>query len=188
MNRDAVINQVFFQLSWPACVVGAAYGWLWAGFVVVGGMALWQLVSSRRHRLDFRMLAICLPLGFLMDSAWVQLGLLDFATSWPSDQFAPLWILFLWVALALVINHSLSAFKQRLIVIGLAGGIGSPMSYYAGSRFGAVEWVAPAWQVILATGLSWAIVLPLLFWLAREESPEVGRSNPELASLGRGSQ
>lgn len=186
MTRDALINQVFFQLSWPACVVGAAYSWLWAGYIVVGGMLLWQLTSGRRHRFDVRMLAICLPLGLLMDSAWVQLGLLDFATPWPSVHFAPLWILLLWVALALVINHSLSAFKQRLLLIGVMGGIGSPMSYYAGSRFGAVEWTAPAWQVILATGLSWAIVLPLLFWLARESEVAVDDRDAQLAALSRG--
>ena len=57
---------------------------------------------------------------------------------------------------------------HRLLLLAVAGGIGSPFSYFAGSRFGAVEWLAPAWQVILATGLSWAIVLPLLFWLARD--------------------
>jgi hypothetical protein len=188
MNRDAVINQVFFQLSWPACVVGAAYNWLWAGYIVVGGMALWQLSPKRRHRLDFRLLAICLPLGLLMDSAWVQLGLLEFATPWPSSQIAPLWILLLWVALALVINHSLSAFKHRLVLIGLIGGIGSPMSYFAGSRFGAVEWVAPAWQVVLATGLSWGVVVPLLFWLAREPAAAFGGRRAELAGLSRGGQ
>ncbi|MDP0881144.1 DUF2878 family protein, partial [Klebsiella variicola] len=80
----------------------------------------------------------------------------------PSPDFAPLWILLLWVALALVINHSMAAFKQRLLLIGLFGGIGSPMSYLAGARFGAVEWLAPAWAVVLAVGLSWALLLPFL--------------------------
>ena len=182
MNREFLINQGLFQLSWPACVVGAAYGWLWAGFLVVGAMVLWQLSPRHRHPFDVRMLLICLPLGLLLDTAWVQLGLLEFATPWPSVQIAPLWILMLWIALALVINHSLSAFKQRLALIGLLGGIGSPMSYFAGSRFGAVEWLAPAWQVVLATGLSWALVLPLLFWLARE--PEAATSDHEAELAG----
>jgi len=186
MNRDTVINQAFFQLSWPACVIGAAYSWLWAGVLVVGGMMLWQLQASRRHRLDVRMLVICLPLGFVMDSAWIQLGLLDFAAPWPSENFAPLWILLLWIALALVINHSLSVFKSRLLLIGVIMGIGSPLSYYAGSRFGAVEWVAPAWQVILATGLSWALIVPLLFWLARGTAGTVVGREVEMAGLRGG--
>jgi hypothetical protein len=172
MSRAFLINQGLFQLSWPACVIGAAYGWLWTGLLVVGVMALWQLNRVNRHPLDGRMIAVCLGLGLVMDTAWIRLGLLQYALPWPSAEFAPLWIMLLWLALALVINHSMSAFKHRLLLIGALGGIGSPLSYFAGSRFGAVEWLAPSWQVVLATGLSWAVVLPLLFWLARELEPQ----------------
>jgi hypothetical protein len=178
MSRAFLINQGFFQLSWPACVIGAAYGWLWTGLLVVGVMALWQLNRANRHRLDGRMIAVCLALGLVLDTAWVRLGLLEFAMPWPSAGYAPLWIMLLWLALALVINHSMSAFKHRLLLVGVLGGLGSPMSYFAGSRFGAVEWLAPAWQVVLATGISWALVLPLLFWLAREREPLPSSSSP----------
>lgn len=167
MNPAFVVNQGLFQLSWPACVIGAAYGWLWGAVVVVGALAVWQLHPANRHPQDFSMVAICLTLGLVLDSAWIQLGLLSFAAPWPWPGIAPAWIMLLWLALALVINHSMALFRQRLLLIAVLGGIGSPMSYYAGSRFGAVEWVAPAWQVVLATGLSWALVLPLLFWIAR---------------------
>lgn len=168
MTRAFLINQGLFQLAWPACVIGAAHGILWLGLLVVGLMMAWQLHPRNRHPLDFRLLGICLVLGFALDSAWVQLGLLQFSTAWPWAGFAPLWIMLLWIAVALVINHSMAAFKQRLALLAVAGGLGSPLSYYAGARFGAAEWLAPAWQVILATGLSWMLILPLLFWLARE--------------------
>lgn len=173
VTRAFLINQGLFQLAWPACVIGAAHGVFWAGVLVVGLLVVWQLSRSNRHPLDMRMVSVCLALGFVLDTAWIQLGLLEFAMPWPSGQVAPFWILLLWVAVALVINHSMAAFKHRLVVLALAGGIGSPMSYFAGSRFGAVEWLAPAWQVVLATGLSWAVVLPLLFWLARERRAAV---------------
>lgn len=171
MTRAFLVNQGLFQLAWPACVIGAAYGILWTGVLVVGLLMAWQLHPANRHPLDGRMVAVCLALGFGLDSAWVQMGLLEYATAWPWPGFAPLWIMLLWIAVALVINHSMAAFKQRLLVLAVAGAVGSPFSYFAGSRFGAVEWLAPAWQVILATGLSWAMILPLLFWLAREPSP-----------------
>lgn len=168
MKRDFWINQGLFQLSWPACVIGASAGVAgWTGTSVVAAMVLWQLHPRRRHPNDWRMVGLCLAIGFVLDSLWVQMGLLAYAMPWPSSQFAPFWILLLWLALALVLNHSMSVFKGRLLLIGILGGIGSPMSYFAGSRFGAVEWLAPAWQVIAATGLSWALLLPALFWLAR---------------------
>ncbi len=183
MKRDFWINQGLFQAAWPACVIGAAYGYLWIGLVVVGSLLIWQLWPTRRHPQDLPLLAICLGIGLLLDSAFVRAGLLEFAVPWPSSSFAPMWIMLLWAALAMVINHSMSAFKNRLLLIGLLGGIGSPMSYFAGSRFGAVEWVAPAWQVIAATGLTWALVLPLLFWLARPAAGTSERSEPARNSL-----
>jgi len=181
MNRDFWINQGLFQAAWPACVIGAAYGTLWFGLIVVGAMVAWQLHDARRHPTDLRLLLLCLIAGFVLDSLFVQAGILVYATPWPSSGVAPLWIMLLWVALALVINHSMSAFQNRLWLLSILGGIGSPMSYFAGSRFGAVEWAAPAWQVILATGLSWAILLPLLFRHARRADQA---SESELNSEG----
>lgn len=177
MTRAFLINQGLFQLAWPACVIGAAHEIYWTGLLVVGALFVWQLNRHNRHPLDFRMLVVCLGLGFVLDTLWIQLGLLDFAMAWPSSQFAPFWIMLLWISVALVINHSLSAFKNRLWLLAIAGGVGSPFSYFAGSRFGAVEWVAPAWQVILATGLSWAVILPLLFWLAKDGTTRITSSH-----------
>ncbi|NDY97010.1 DUF2878 family protein [Wenzhouxiangella limi] len=179
MTRAFLVNQGLFQLAWPACVIGAANGVFWTGLLVVGALVLWQLNRHNRHPLDLRMIGVCLGLGFVLDTAWIQLGLLEFAMPWPSSQFAPMWIMLLWVSVALVINHSMAAFKNRLWILAIAGGVGSPMSYFAGSRFGAVEWLAPAWQVILTTGLSWAIVLPLLFWLARDDRASRPAAPPE---------
>jgi len=185
MKRDFWVNQGLFQAAWPACVIGAAYGTVWFGLIVVGAMLAWQLRDERRHPTDFRLLLICLMIGFILDTLLVQFGFLVYATPWPSAGFAPLWIMLLWVALALVINHSMSAFKDRLWLLAILGGVGSPMSYYAGSRFGAVEWAAPAWQVAAATGLSWAALLPFLFWYARRAHE---RMESETKSQGTVSQ
>lgn len=178
MKRDFWINQGLFQLSWPACVVGAAWGIAgWSGTLVVAVLALWQLHPRRRHHNDGRMIALCLVIGFGLDTLWLQTGLLAYAMPWPSSEFAPFWILLLWLAMALVLNHSMGAFKHQLRLIGILAAVASPLSYYAGSRFGAVEWLAPAWQVVLATGLSWALLLPALFWLARRPPPQ-GEDRP----------
>ncbi|MFW5926952.1 MAG: DUF2878 domain-containing protein [Wenzhouxiangella sp.] len=168
MKRDFWINQGLFQLSWPACVAGASWGVAgWTGTLVVAALVLWQLHPGRRHPNDWYMIGLCLGIGFVLDTLWLRTGLLAYAMPWPSNGFAPFWILLLWLALALVLNHSMSLFKERLWLIGMLAAVGSPISYYAGSRVGAVEWLAPVWQVVLATGLSWALLLPGLFWLAR---------------------
>lgn len=167
MNKAFWINQGLFQISWPACVAGAAYGWGWPGYLVVGLLAFWQLHPANRHPMDWTLVITCLVLGVVLDTLWIQWGLIEYAMPWPSASFAPAWIMLLWLALALVINHSLQFFKARLWAAALFGGIGSPMSYYAGAKLGAAVWVAPFWEVALAVGVSWAILLPGLFWLGR---------------------
>lgn len=182
MTRGFIINQGLFQLAWPACVVGAAWGLAgWTGLLAVGVMAGYQLHATNRHRNDLTMVGICVVAGFILDTAWIQSGLLRYAMPWPSEQLAPFWIGLLWIAFALVINHSMRVFKQRLLAVSLLAGIGSPMSYFAASRLGAVEWLAPAWQVVVATGVSWALLTPLLFRLARRApSADAQRTRPAL--------
>lgn len=183
MRLNFWINHGLFQVSWPACVAGAAYGWGWPGFLVVGALAFWQLHPINRHPLDWTMVGVCMALGLSLDTAWIQMGLIEYAMPWPVAGVAPAWIMLLWLALALAINHSLQFFKAKLWLAAVLGGLGSPMSYYAGSKLGAAEWVGPTWQVILATGLSWAIVLPALFWLGRSrhanEPPTLGLGKEE---------
>ncbi len=166
MNRNILVNQGLFQLCWPACVIGAAYGLLWPGLVVVGALVAWQLHPAHRHPADLRLIGVAVVLGLILDGLWIRTDLMSYQLSFGDLPLAPAWILLLWIAFALTINHSLALFKKRPLLLGLLVGIFSPISYYAGSRFGAVEWTAPAWQVAAATSLSWALLIPLLFLLA----------------------
>lgn len=162
-NRNFWINQAFFQLSWPACVVGAANGLLWPGFVLVGAFAAWQLAPARAHRNDLRTVALFVAMGLVIDTLWVQTGVVDYATAWPASGFIPAWLLLLWIALALGVNHSLGIFRRRWRLFVLLATVGSPMSYTAAAAFGAVTWTAPTWTVLLCIGPVWALLVGLAF-------------------------
>jgi hypothetical protein len=186
MNRRGFwINQGFFQAAWPACVIGAANGSLWPGLLVVGAFAGWQLQPRRRHAADLRALVLFVAMGLVLDTLWVQLGIVDYALAWPLAGGAPAWLLLLWVALALGANHSLGIFRRRWGLWLVLATIGSPMSYTAAAAFGAVTWTAPAWLVILCVGPIWALAVALLFrHLGRRDERDV--ADPVIFGTQRG--
>ncbi|HKL54431.1 MAG TPA: DUF2878 domain-containing protein [Wenzhouxiangellaceae bacterium] len=161
--RNFWINQAFFQLSWPACVIGAANGMLWPGALVVGLFAVWQFHPSHMHRRDPIVVGAFIATGLIIDTLWIRAGIVEYATAWPAPGFIPAWLLLLWVAFALTVNHSLGVFRRRWRLFMLLATVGSPMSYSAAAAFGAVTWLAPSWLVIFCVGPVWGLVVSLLF-------------------------
>ncbi len=163
MRRDFWINQAFFQLSWPACVVGASFGRVWPGMLVVGAFLIWQLSPRRKHRADLSTVFIFVVTGIVLDSLWPRLGIVEYATVVPFSGFAPLWLVLLWAALGLTVHHSLAVFRTRWKLFVLLALVGSPLSYIAAATLGAVIWTAPGWLVVLCMGPIWALVVGALF-------------------------
>ena len=167
IRREVIINQGLFQGCWFACVLGAAHGLIWPGLLMTVVLAIWQLAPRNRHPADLPVVAVALFIGVIADSAWVALDVLAYATPWPSSDLAPAWILLLWIAFALTLNHSLSFLAERPWLAAVLAGAGSPLSYFAGLNFGAVEWVAPAPVVVAVAAVSWALIVPALFAFTR---------------------
>jgi hypothetical protein len=161
-----VVNYLFFNFLWPACIFGAAAQVWWPGALLLAGFFLWHWLSGSTVRGDWKLVLIMVPLGIAVDTLWIRLELLSFATPWPSVHYAPMWIVILWAGLALALNHCLLWMQSRLWLTAVLFLLASPFSYWCGSRFEAVTWLAPDWQVIAATGISWAVLMPLLLWLA----------------------
>jgi hypothetical protein len=160
-------NAVSFQLVWLATVAGAAKGLWWAGPLAALLFAAWQVPLSAQPRADLKLMLCAAAAGFVVDSALVLTGLLRFETALPWAGFAPVWIVSLWVAFALTLNHSLAGLKHRpLLAVGL-GLIGGPLAYgIAASAWKAVELGASSVFVLAVIGLIWALATPLLLALA----------------------
>ena len=109
------------------------------------------------------------------DSAWIALGWLDFRAPWPSTQLAPGWILGIWLAFSLTLNHSLAFLKQRYALSALLGAIGGPLAYWSASQgLGAVHFDAPMTTVLPGLCVGWTGLFPLLVRMA--ESRSTGKS------------
>lgn len=158
-------NILGYQAVWFVAVYGAGAGRTWPALLAAALFALWQLTVSAQRRADLRLAGIALGLGLLIDGALARSGLLAYASAAPAlpPSGAPVWILALWVAFALTLNHSLRWLRGRLVPAVVAGAAGGPLAYLAAARLsGAVTFASPAWQPLALLALGWAAALALL--------------------------
>lgn len=150
-------NFIAFQLVWFACVIGAAHQWQWAGFALATAFVALTLRASITPKADLVLVVAAVVGGSLLDSLWAVTGVMSYAAT-PWGNVSPPWILGLWAAFAITINHSLAWLRFRYGWMALLAAIASPFSYYAGARLGAVQWLKPEW-LLLVIPLSWALFL-----------------------------
>jgi hypothetical protein len=169
-------NLIGFQTVWFASVYGAGAGLPWLGPLAAGLFASLHLQFSPTRRRDLHLLVAAIVLGFAVDSVFAASNLLDYASPWPSDSVAPLWILAMWAGFALTLNHSMHFLRDRLLWAALFGLVGGPLAYWgAGRAFDAVSYPGDALLAKLLLALAWAAVLPALYVfddrLQRREEP-----------------
>jgi hypothetical protein len=171
---NTLLNLVLFQLGWVCTVAGAGQGWWWAGPIGLVVFAAVTFTLTPWPRTDLALMCTACFVGLLVDSAYVQLGLMRFAEPVPFMTLAPIWILGMWMSFALTLNHSMRFFKGRLPLAALFGLIGGPLAYWvAEHKFAAVEMTASLWTVYLTLGLVWGVMTPLLLALASNWVPKL---------------
>ena len=154
-------NAVLFQWGWFAC--------LWGGDVVALSitplllMAHGLLINPPKHEWAFIAVVGCL--GFLADSLFSMLGILQFDDA--SLGMIPAWLLCLWLLFASTLMHSLGWLRHRLLLAGLLGAIAGPASYFAGTKLAPVVLQSPTSYSLMVLSVFWGILLPGLYLLAR---------------------
>jgi hypothetical protein len=162
-----LLNMLLYQATWIAAVAGAGAGLWWPGPLVFVLFALWQFGRGPWRRADAVLVAGVGLLGFAIDSAYVQIGLMKFATALPWPGFSPVWMTMLWTSYALALNHSLAFLHARPVLAALLGGIGAPLAYWAAGRgWHALTFGPEPWLTTAATAVIWAALMPLLAALA----------------------
>jgi hypothetical protein len=162
------INLAFYQVTWLAAIAGAARGWWWAGPSMLVVFAAWQIAVSRYRVADIELMLCAAIVGFAVDTLCVRGGMLVYAASVPSPDFAPAWIVALWMSFALTLNHSLAYMKSRLPLAALLGAVGAPLAYWAAARgWNALSFAAHPLLALGVLASAWAILAPALFFLAR---------------------
>ncbi|MFC3714563.1 DUF2878 domain-containing protein [Luteimonas soli] len=171
-------NLVGYQLVWFAVVIAAAQQRPWLAVAAALAFTGAQWRASRERASDARLVVCAVALGIVFDGALAGSGWLRYASALPA-VLAPVWILALWAAFAMTLNHSLALLQRRTWLATALGAIGGPLAYLGAARgFDAVEFVAPGWRAVAALALGWGIAMPLLAWLAQRwgDAPRVAAS------------
>ena len=161
-----ILNFIAFQCGWFACVLGAAYGWPVAGAAAAAAIVAWHVMRAARPTQELKLIAIAVVIGVLWDRSLAVLGWIEFTSGTLLAGMAPPWILALWALFATTLNVSLDWLKGRWVAAALLGAVAGPLSYWAGVRFGAVEFVAPL-PAVTALAIGWGVMTPLLVAAAR---------------------
>ena len=160
----ALINITAFQTAWFASVLGAAQGFFWMGpLAVTLGLALHLgLQPERLKELSLAMAAGAL--GFFFDSGLIAFGVFAPVRDWMPAPFSPLWMVFLWINFATLLNGSLRWLHGRYHLAAVLGAVGGPAAYYGGAQMGAMT-ALPGMGNLLVLALAWSIAVPLMLWM-----------------------
>lgn len=179
-----LLNFILFQVSWFACVLGAANSLPWLGVLVTLMVVFWHLFQAKMMRPEIILMLTVLVIGGLFDQALLLTGLLDYAHHGWNSALVPVWILALWLAFASVLNVSLRWMREKYLLGVLFGAVGGPLAYLGAEKLGAVT--LHSLDAMLALSLGWAVITPILLLLAKRFD---GFVEPQvvLASQGRAS-
>lgn len=175
-------NFLGYQAAWFVAVGFAARGLAWPGIVACLGFAAASWWYSPLRRSDLRLVIAALACGLLLDGTLAATGWLTYAAPQPAVP-APLWIVAIWVAFAMTLQHSLQWVLSRPVLAVAFGIIGGPLAYWGASRgFNAVVFSMPA-QATLTLALGWGIAMAVLAAVVRKSSPVVpAPSNQEVSA------
>lgn len=158
-------NLILFKAAWTAVVFSAANGMAWLGALAVAGVVFEHLRTARNAALETRLLLIAGVVGLTWESLLVRAGLLEYSAGIIQAGLAPYWIVTMWLLFATTLNVGMKWLQRHWLVAAVAGGLGGPMAFFAGSKIGAVVFTDPVIS-LLVIGIGWAVLLPLLSALA----------------------
>ena len=100
--------------------------------------------------------------GLTWESTLVIASVLDYPT-YNANLFAPYWIISMWVLFATTLNVGMQWLQRNLLLAGVAGAVGGPLSFLAGEKAGAVV-IGDGGLLFIAAG--WAVLLPAMAFAA----------------------
>ena len=160
-----LLNFILFQTAWFITVYSASLGLVWFGPVFsLCWLYTHFILHKNNWKVDLQIVVISAIIGFILDSMMVLSGIFSFSENASFGYPSSIWMVALWVNLALTLNYSLGWLKQKLILSSLFAAVGGPLAYYAGSKFGAIN-VENDTHSIIALSVMWAIAMPLLIYI-----------------------
>ncbi len=160
--KSIAINLSLFKFGWVAVVFSAAAGIPDVGVATVALVVVVHLLRAERATREMSLLIVAAIAGLAWESSLVVASVLDYPTT-NANLFAPYWIIAMWVLFATTLNVGMQWLQRNLLLAGVAGAIGGPLSFLAGEKAGAVV-IGDGGLLYIAAG--WAILLPAMAYAA----------------------
>lgn len=165
MQRNIIINFILFQITWFACVLGAAQQLPWLGVLLVLAAVAWHLHIATEKLVELKLLLCALLIGGLFDQMMLNSHLISYESHGWSGNIVPVWILALWLGFTTTLNVSLRWIRGKWFVAVIFGLVGGPLAYMGAVKLGAVT-LNQMPQTYLALAIGWSLLTPLLVKLA----------------------
>ncbi len=161
------LNYLFYQAGWFACVLGAAAGRPWSGFLFAAalvGAHLW--LSANRPR-DLQRIAIAVTVGSTVEIIQIAAGTYQFTSGTVYAALPPPWLLTMWAQMATTFDFSLRPIVRRPVASIVFGALGGPLAFLAGERLGAVTLQRPLAPGLIVLSVTWAAAMGVLAFAER---------------------
>lgn len=159
-TRALILDFALFQGIWVSGVV------LQNHWFAVLCLAIRLAVGSNKTR-DRHLIMFLAPIGIGIDFILMQLDVMRFESGW-----FPVWLAAIWCGFVMTLGASLAWLGKRpWWMQSVFGAIGGSMSYWAGARFGAVEFGYPLITTLSIFALLWATILPIAYRIIRSHTP-----------------
>ncbi len=173
-----ILNYLFFQVGWLACVWGAAKGFPWMGLVALVPAVLVHLRWACDASVEIRLLMICALTGIVFDALLLATGWVAFPNGNWIPGLAPYWMMILWIFLGTTLNLSMSWMKASLPAAAVLGLVGGPLAYLAGEKLGGIVLIQTT-PALVALAVGWGLVMPALAVAAGRYNGFAQRSLPD---------
>lgn len=158
-------NVIAFKIAWVSSIVGAAQQMPWVGPAAVLVAVALHLRTAQRPSEEVLLILCSGLIGASFDSLLVASGWVSYSSGLFSPWLAPYWIITMWMLFATTLNVSLRWLRGKPALAVLMGLFGGPAAYTAGAAMGGIVLVNHT-AAIVALGIGWACIMPLLVWLS----------------------
>lgn len=151
---------IIFQLQWWLCVLSARIDSLHYVYVVALVIAGTLFCLQCQSLQKILLLLVLVLIGVVNDALLIYADVFIFSNC--SDcVFIPCWLMTLWFCFFVWFLNA-NWLNQRYLFFGMFAMLGAPLSYYAGSKLGALTFGQSVLQVLLLIAADW-FLLSLIF-------------------------
>ena len=163
-----IINIIGFYVIWWSCMLGASNDLPYLGPMVMVVLLIAHRFLFVRNIKEIYLVLIVGIVGTVVDSLMFLSGSFVYQGSYSSEiSIAPLWITAMWAGFAATVNHSMVFFKDRWLLMAIAGAVFGPAAYFTGESLGAIRFDLSPVLSGLIIGIVWAISMPMIFYINR---------------------